>query len=255
MTDSPIKNVFPTEIIELPSKGLLYDKSNPLSAGTVEMKYMTAKEEDILTSPNLVRQGIAIERLLKSLIVTDVNQDDVLVCDKNAIVVAARVLAYGKDYEVTITCLKCGKQHPITVDLTKLQDKDFDSTLLTNGNKFSYTLPNSKRVIEFKMLTTKDEKNIEAETEQMKKVDPNIDAENSTRLKYMITSVDGVSDNVRIRSFVDNEFLSKDAFEFRKYVDKVSPAIDMSFDFICATCDDHSRRVVPMTVNFFWPRI
>ena len=108
---------FPTEVVELPSKGLLYPEDSPLSSGTIEMKYMTAKEEDILTNINYLQQGIVIDKLLQSLIVSDVNYDDLLLGDKNALLIAARVLGYGKDYEITYGGEK------VTVDLSKLENK------------------------------------------------------------------------------------------------------------------------------------
>ena len=95
---------FPTEIVDLPSKGHFYVQGHPLSSGKVEIKYMTAKEEDILTSQNLIQQGTVIEKLLQSLIVDkSVKVDDMLIGDKNAIMGAARILGYGKDYQFTYT--------------------------------------------------------------------------------------------------------------------------------------------------------
>ena len=93
-----LENKIPTEIIDLPSKGLLYSKDNPLSSGKIEMKYMTAKEEDILTNSALIQKGTVIDEVVKSLIVTKINYDDLLIGDKDALMVAARVLGYGKDY-------------------------------------------------------------------------------------------------------------------------------------------------------------
>jgi len=94
---------FPTEVLSLPSKGLLYPKDSPLSKGTIDVKYMTAKEEDILTSQNLIEQGVVIDRLLESVIVTpNVKLGDLLIGDKNAIMIGTRILGYGKDYPITI---------------------------------------------------------------------------------------------------------------------------------------------------------
>ena len=93
---------FPTEEVTLPSKGLLYPEGSPLKNGVIEMKYMTAKEEDILTNQNLIERGTVIDKLLQSLIVTPIDYNDLLVGDKNAILVAARILGYGKDYTLII---------------------------------------------------------------------------------------------------------------------------------------------------------
>ena len=148
----------PTETVELPSKGLLYPKESPLSSGTIEMKYMTAKEEDILTNQNYIQQGTVIDKLLESLIVTEgVKFEELLVGDKNAIMVAARILSYGKDYEITYL----GEN--ITVDLSLLDAKPIEEEVYKNGNKFSFELPHTKNNVTFKLLTHKDESMIEKE--------------------------------------------------------------------------------------------
>ena len=83
---------FPTEVIDLPSGGKVYPKDSPLADGKIELKYMTTKEEDILMSQNLIKKGVVIDKLLDSLIVTEgVNQDNLLLGDKN-VLVASRIL-------------------------------------------------------------------------------------------------------------------------------------------------------------------
>ena len=111
---------FPTEMVSLPSKGLLYPKENPLSSGQIEMKYMTAKEEDILTNANFIKNQTVIDKLLQALITSKVNFDDILIGDKNAILVAARILGYGKDYSIEYK----GQQQ--VIDLTTLKDKELN---------------------------------------------------------------------------------------------------------------------------------
>ena len=146
------KTNFPTEDVNLPSKGYFYPKDNPLSSGKVEMKYMTAREEDILTSPNLLKQGTAIDKLLEALIVDKkIKIADLLIGDKNALIIAARILAYGKQYEFSMIN-DDGEQTTATVDLTTLGDKEVDFKNFTKGkNEFSFTLPNAKREITFKI--------------------------------------------------------------------------------------------------------
>ena len=155
---------FPTEVVELPSKGYFYPKGTPLASGKVEMRYMTAREEDILTSPNLLKQGIAVDKLLETLIVDKkINLDDMLIGDKNALIVAARILGYGKDYGF-LTFDDDGEEVTAAVDLTSLKDKEIDfDKLPSNTNEFPFTLPNSKREITLKFLTHKDEKELEKE--------------------------------------------------------------------------------------------
>ena len=153
------ENTFPTEIVDLPSKGYFYPETSPLSSGKLELKYMTAKEEDILTSQNLIKQGTVIDILLQSLIVDKtVKVEDLLIGDKTAIMVAARILGYGKDYDFTYD----GEEQK--VDLTTLKPIELDESQLKKGsNQFEYVLPKSERKITFKLLTGKDEKNIDAE--------------------------------------------------------------------------------------------
>jgi hypothetical protein len=148
----------PTETVTLPSKGLLYPETSPLAKGEIEMKYMTAKEEDILTNANYIRQGVVIDKLLQALIVTPIDYNELLIGDKNAILIAARVLGYGKDYTFNYE----GREH--TADLSKLEDKVVDESLFKRGiNEFAFTLPHSGNNITFKLLTHGDEQKIEAE--------------------------------------------------------------------------------------------
>mgnify|MGYP003673146167 CR=1 FL=1 len=237
---------FPTETIELPSKGLIYPEDNPLSSGKIEMKYMTAKEEDILSNQSYIENGTVLDKLLKSLIVSKVNYNDLIVGDKNAVMIAARVLGYGKDYEFEY------KGERVTVDLSQLDNKPFDETSISQGqNEFSYTLPNSGTIITYKLLTHKDEMAIEAELRGLKKLNKNASPDVSTRLKYMILSVNGDSDRKVVREFVDIYFLAQDARSFRKHVANHQPDVELTtqVDLITGVEDID----IPITVNFFWP--
>ena len=239
---------FPTEVVELPSKGYFYPEGHPLASGKVEVKYMTAKEEDILTSQNLIEQGIVIDKLLESLVIDKkININDMLVGDKNAIMVASRVLGYGKDYEFAYD----GEEQ--SVDLSKLEPVDIDFTKYTKGiNEFTFELPSSKRPLTFKLLTGEDEKNIALEIAARRKISKEQSFELTTRLKKMLLSVDGNSTQAYINNFVDNEFLSRDSFAFRQHLEDVTPDVDMS-----ATVVDSAGKEtvvsVPVTVRFFWP--
>ena len=239
---------FPTEVVDLPSKGLLYPKDSSLSSGKVEVKYMTAREEDILTSVNLIKKGIVVEKLLESLIVDEsINVDKLLVGDKNALLIASRILAYGKKYTVEVD------GQTIDVDLTQLKDKKMDESKVTDGvNEFEFELPATKRKLTFKLLTSEDEKNIDMEIKGYEKIGDGIGHETTTRLKHQILSVDGDSKKSSINSFVDNEFLSRDSIEFRKYYNKLMPDVDMTSTY---TDEDGEKKefTVPMTVQFLWP--
>ena len=239
---------FPTEVVDLPSKGLLYPKDSPLSSGQIEIKYMTAKEEDILTSANLIKKGIVVEKLIEALIVDkSIKSNELLIGDKNAVLIASRILAYGKEYNVDIGGQK------IEVDLSKLKDKKIDETKVTDGkNEFEFELPATKRVITFKLLTSGDEKEIEKEIEGYKKVGDGIGYELTTRLKHMIISVDGDSKKASINNFVDNEFLSRDSMAFRSFASYLMPDVDMTSTYINEDGEE-KEFTVPMTVTFLWP--
>ena len=124
---------------------------------------------------------------------------------------------------------------------------------MTKGtNVFEMTLPASKRVITYKLLNQKDERMIDADVKSMKKINSDIDADITTRLKRTILSVDGESGTQIVNNFVDNEFLSRDALYFRTEFVKITPDIDMTTDVKFS--DGSERRVVvPMTPGFFWP--
>jgi hypothetical protein len=239
---------FPTEMVELPSKGYFYVDGHPLSSGKVEVKYMTAKEEDILTSQNLIQQGTVIDKLLESLIVDkSIKIDDMLVGDKNAIMVAARILGYGKDYDITYD----EEEH--TVDLSKLEPVDIDFTKFKKGlNEFEFKLPNSERNITFKLLNGNDEKAIESETKARKKVSKTYSAELTTRLKKMILAVDANREPSYINNFVDNEFLSRDSLAFRNYLSSITPDVDMTTKVVDSTGKE-TEVAIPVTLRFFWP--
>ena len=230
-------------MVDLPSKGLLYPEGNPLAEGKVEMKYMTAKEEDILTNQAYIKQGIVLDKLLQSLIVTKINYDDLIVGDKNALMVASRVLGYGKDYDFVYD------DESYVIDLSTIENKVFDESLIKKGiNEFSYTLPNSGNLVTFKILTAGDDKKIDAELAGLKKINKDSSPELSTRLKYIITSVNGDREAKTIREFVDNHLLARDSRLLREYIRQVQPDVDLTF-----TTTSGEEVAIPVNLSFFWP--
>lgn len=236
----------PTETIELPSKGLLYAENSELAKGTVEIKYMTAREEDILTNQSYIKNGTVLDKLMKSVIVTNINYDDLLIGDKNAIMIASRVLGYGGKYIFEY------KGETQELDLSLVENKKINIDLFNNRkNEFEFTLPFSKNYITFKLLSHKDEQNITRELEGLKKINKNNSPELSTRLKYMITSVEGKRDTKDIRDFVDNYLLAKDSRSLREYIKEIQPDVDLTF-----FPDGSSDRVnIPIGLSFFWPDV
>ncbi len=243
----------PTETISLPSRGLLYPKDNPLSSGEIEMSYMSAKHEDILTNTNYLKNGTVIDKLLQELIVTPIDFDDLLVGDKNALLFAARILGYGKDYPIQFKNTQTGLMEDYVVDLTTLKEKELNESLITPGrNEFTFTLPQSQNVITFKMLTHRDEKKINQEIAGLKKVYPNESFSVTTRLKYLILAVEGNHDQKDIRDFVDNYLTAQDARALRDYYSQIMPDVNTS---ITIEKDDYVQEGVeiPIGINFFWP--
>ena len=250
------KYAFPTEVLALPSKGLLYPKDHPLSSGQIDVKYMTAKEEDILTSSNLIEKGLVIDRLLESVIADPkIKLDDMLIGDKNALMVGTRVLGDGKDYVVTMEDPDTSLEVEHSFDLTKLNHATIDYEKLKSGkNEFEYTTTNSKTKLTFKLLTHKDESEIEKELKAYKKLSDvtGVSNELTTRLKKQILSVDGEKDRQKINEFVDNRFLALDTREFRKYVTSIMPDIDFEQEYKSQIGELHTVTI-PIGVRFFWP--
>jgi hypothetical protein len=245
------KTNFPTEEVNLPSRGYFYPNENPLASGKVEMKYMTAREEDILTSPNLLKHGIAIDKLLEALIVDKkIKLDDLLIGDKNALIIAARILAYTKRYDFAAIG-NDGEETTASVDLTTLNDKEIDFKNIPEGvNEFPFKLPNSEREVVLRILTHMDEKGLGREAEALQKA--KMSTGMTSRMKRMLVSVDGNSERAHINKFVDTELLSVDALEMRRYLFTITPDVDMTT--IATYADDTEREVVvQVTAQFFWP--
>jgi hypothetical protein len=243
------ENKFPTEIIDLPSEGKLYPKESPLASGKLELKYMTAKEEDILTSANLIKKGIAVEKLLDSLVITDkVKVNDLVLGDKNAVMVAARVLAYGPEYSCDITNPNTGEVIKHTFNLADCPFKKLPKDI--SGNSFSLELPISKKTIEFKLLTGKEEKLIDEELQASKKTGSDVSPELTTRLRHVILSVDGDTNPSTISNFVQN-MLARDSLVLRQKINAISPDIQLKQEIEIG--GDVVEVDIPLTTEFFWP--
>lgn len=243
---------FPVETIDLPSKGLLYPEGSPLRSGQVDVKYMTAKEEDILTSTNLIQKGVVIDKLMESLIVTKgVKPTDLIAGDLNAVMVAARILGYGKDYNVHIECTSCEKKFDHTIDLTDLPMIHADDSAV-NG-EYSMQLPTGVNIT-YRLLTRGDEKSIESEIEGMKKLNNQVEADVSTRLKYIVTSVGGNRDRKTVRDFAES-MIVRDIRALREQIKKVSPDINFDLRVTCTLCGHENQLRMPFGASFFWPDI
>ena len=248
---------FPTEVIELPSQGKVYPEGHPLSKGTVEIKYMTAKEEDILASQNLIRKGVVLDKLFESVVVEPgLDIGDIFVGDKNAILLATRVLGYGADYEVEITDPFTLEPQKVTIDLSKVQTKDIDTDKLNTDNLYEFELPTLKKTIKFKLLTHKDEGDINKDIQAMQRLSKGGDIASqdvSTRLRYMIQEVDGNTDRGFINNFVKNNLLARDSRALRNYVREISPDLDLTFQFTSDRTGETEALDIPFGAGFFYP--
>jgi len=250
---APKSYPFPTEIISLPSKGLVYPESNPLSKGEVTIKLMTAKEEDILTSSNLIRKGLQLDKLLESVVVEPgVNINDLTIGDKNAILVTSRILAFGPEYNVTIKDPETGDPTETIVDLSQIKIKEIDEAILNRDNEYPFLLPVSKVPIKFKLLTHGDEtainKDIEASEKTLKQTN-----EITTRYRRIIVEVDGVRDLGTISNFVANRLLAGDSKALRKEIARITPDLDLTFEYESPLTGEKEALRIPFGVDFFYP--
>jgi hypothetical protein len=243
---------FPTEEISLPSKGRFYPEGSPLCSGKLELSYMTAKQEDILTSTSLVQQGVVLDKLCDSIIVTPgVKSKDLLLGDFNAVIIASRILGYGKEYPITVHCPSCGKENIIPVNLVELKDKEVEQEPDADG---LFTLQLGSNAIKFKLLTRKDELDINQEIIKMSKIlKDDISHQLSTRLRYIVVEVNGSRDKNEIYRFTEN-MLVRDTKILRETYQKVQPDLDFNISYDC-TCDSGSNQTVRLAIlaDFFWP--
>lgn len=244
---------FPTEVISLPSKGLCYPESSPLSKGEITIKLMTAKEEDILTSSNLIKKGIHLDKLLESVVVEPgVNIGDLLIGDKNTILISSRILAFGPEYSVTITDPETGEPTETIVDLSKIKIKEIDESLFNRKNEYDFTLPISKSQIKFKLLTHTDElainKDIEASEKTLKQGN-----EITARYRRIIVEIDGNRDLGSISNFVSNRLLAGDSKALRKHMASMTPDLDLTFDYESPLTGEKEALRIPFGVDFFYP--
>ena len=247
----------PTETVELPSKGLLYPKDNPLSSGVIEMKYMTAKEEDILSNPNYIRQGTVFDKLLSSLIVSKINYDDLTIGDKNAVLMAARKSAYGSDYQFDLSCPHCTTNNTINASLDNVESKEIledETAKYSEEGNMIITLPKSGAVVEIRILSTDDERIIEETTK--KRLKNSLPAEELlTRYRRMFVSVNGSTDTSVINNFINNLLgIADSRFLRKKYLD-LAPDISFTYTSKCSGCGELLEGGVPIGVDFFWPKL
>ncbi len=240
-----------SEVVDIASGGKGYPADNPLSSGKVELKYMTTKEEDILTSQNLIKQGIVIDKLLESIILTEgVNVNDMLVGDKNSVLVAAGILAYGPEYTVTINHPNSGEELTQTFNLTDCEFRELPDDVDYSDKSFEFETPITKDTIQWDLVDGVTEVEINKTMDVMKKKMGKESAV-TTRLKSIVKSVNGDSNKLAVNSYIDN-MLARDALAFRREVARVSPDIIMEQEVEWE--GETISVVIPMDIEFFWPK-
>jgi hypothetical protein len=248
------ENTFPTEFIELPSQGLVYPKSSPLSTGKIELKFPTAREEDILSSNSLIKNGTVIEKFMDSLIVDKkIKATELIGGDSDVVLISARVLAYGPKYETEISIPGEGKIKHV-FNLTECEFKPLpDDVKYNNKNEFKFTLPQSKSVITFKLLTYGESELVEKRIKTItKKTGMSVSPTVTTRLKEAIIAIDGNADRSTVYSAIDN-MLAIDSLELRKEIQRVTPILNT--EYIIEVGGEDVTVTLPIALDFFWPNI
>lgn len=247
----------PVETVPVPSQGKVYPAENPVhGAETVDIRAMTAREEDILTSRALIKRGTVITELIESCL-TDkrIRAGDLIIGDRNALMIAIRITGYGQAYTTRATCPKCGAVNQDEFNLAELGIKPLEIEPVMQGeNRFEYVLPVTKKKVEFKFLTGTDEEEMTAEAEKLRLIFPDKKTENlvTRRLEKTVVSVDGITDRNKIKTFINN-MPARDSRELRAYMVRHEPGVDMSTVLDCSSCGVSSRVQLPLGTGFFWP--
>lgn len=243
----------PFDIIELPSKGKLYKGTTLEGMDSIEIHYLTAKEEDILTSPNLIQSGKLLDVLLKSVLKNKkINVEDFLLGDRNTILVWLRTTGYGAEYPVSVQCEHCGHEFVNEFDLSSLDIKELPEDPDDSG-VFSCELPIRKNTIKFRLLTAGDEQKIQRKIEDTKKLTKSqVSPASTIRMKFSIVDVDGNSDAAFISNYIDTMPV-KDARVFRTRFAEIEPGMIMEQEMTCPSCGERSDESIPIRSNFFWP--
>lgn len=257
---NPTEIATPVQLVDLPSKGLFYPKDHPwYGKETVEIRFMTAKDEDILVNKSYIQKGVVLDKLLTSLLLDKrVNLDSILLCDKSALVVASRITGYGSEYIVDMSCPSCSKVSKHTFDLELFTNEFPDDeklqsceTSLTEEGTFIVELPKTKYSVEFKLISGADEKRL-AQLAETKKKQNLPDSSLTDQMKQYIVSINGETEKGAINKFIDT-MPAFDAKFLRRMYNIVSPSVNNKQEFTCSNCGESQEVEVPLTTTFFWP--
>jgi len=253
-TNSILNFVIPTEFIELPTAGKFYSSDHPLhNVETVEMRYMTAKETDILTSKSLLKKGVAVDRMLESLFVDkNIKAPQLFIGDKNALILAARINGFGSQYEAQVGCMNCSTTNEHSFELNEVKSKEISKDIKFSENgTFFIKLPKTGIEAECRLLTGEDEKSLVKLADKKKKLKLP-DTTLTDQYKKIIVSLNTVSDRSTVEEFVDI-MPAQDALHLRKEYESARPDMDMTYVYECETCNASNKVDIPFSANFFWP--
>jgi len=249
----------PIESVPIPSEGKVYPQNSSMyGRRTINIKAMTAKEEDILSSRALINNGTVIKHLIRSCVIDDdVDVDDMLVGDRNALMISIRITGYGVDYSAFCNCPACGNRAQTTFNLGELPIKRLELDPVSPGeNCFEYTLPVSKKSVLFKFLTGRDDEVMDEEAKKMRKLFPDREVDNvvTRKLRASIISIDGVKDKSKVYKFIEN-MPALDSRKLRQFILLHEPGIDTKGNMTCSSCGKTSEVSLPMGASFFWPAV
>ncbi len=245
----------PVESVPLPSRGVIYSTEGVLfGKETLDIKPMTAKEEDILTSRAYIKNGTVISKLIESCLVNKtINCDNLISGDRNALMIALRITGYGADYTLEVSCPECGKNNKSTFDLSQLPIRRLEVDPVELGqNAFEVVLPVTKKTVKVKFLTGKDEREMMITSERKKKSGISKDSIVTDRLNRAIISIDNITDKNKISFFVKNMPV-RDSLALRKFLDNYEPGVEMKARMQCSHCFEESEVELPIGSTFFWP--
>tara|TARA_A200000159_G_scaffold152844_1_gene164207 strand:+ start:3790 stop:4638 length:849 start_codon:yes stop_codon:yes gene_type:complete len=254
---APLEFVRPTTILSLPSKGKFYPEGHPLhNQETIEIRQMTTAEEDVLTNPALLKNGTALDKFLERILIdSKVSPEELLVGDKNAVLIQARIDGYGSNYETTVQCPACSDKQKFSFDLNssyqELEVETPDNVVSTGEGTYIVTLDNGWEV-EFRAMTGADENKI-AKAANNKKKAGLAGTPVQDQLNTIIVSVSGHTDRSTISKAV-RHMNGKDSRLIRESYKKVIPNVELRSDFECRSCGASTEMEVPLNVDFFWAR-
>lgn len=246
----------PLETVPLPSSGKVYSQNTSLfNAETVEIRSMTTREEDILTSRALLKKGTVITELIRSCLVDrTISPNDLVSGDRNALMVAIRITGYGPEYKAEIECGECGTKSPHEFNLAELPVRRLNiEPAVTGTNIFEFVLPKSRKSVKFRFLTGRDEEEIMATSEKQKKLGLSSESNITTNLLHAIVSIDGVEDRAKIANFV-RMMPARDSLALRNYIKENEPGVVMKQETSCPSCGHTEEVGMPLGVNFLWPQ-